>query len=95
MKKFLLSLFSLLVPIVTFAQEAEEIGLDQKIDQVFGDATGWFVNFIFYQIPFTDDIRIYWVLFPLILGAGFFTIYFKFINFTGIWTAIKVVMGKY
>jgi AGCS family alanine or glycine:cation symporter len=42
--------------------------------------------------PFT---RIYWVLFPLILGAFFFTVYFKFINFTGIFTAIKVVQGKY
>jgi AGCS family alanine or glycine:cation symporter len=42
--------------------------------------------------PFT---RIYWVLFPLILGALFFTVYFKFINFTGGWRAIQVVRGKY
>lgn len=42
--------------------------------------------------PFT---RIYWVLFPLILGALFFTIYFKFINFTGMWRSIQVVRGKY
>ncbi|BAO55474.1 Na(+)-linked D-alanine glycine permease [Nonlabens marinus S1-08] len=42
--------------------------------------------------PFT---KVYWVLFPLILGALFFTIYFKFINFSGIWRAIQVVRGKY
>lgn len=42
--------------------------------------------------PFT---RVYWVLFPLILGALFFTVYFKFINFSGIWRAIQVVRGKY
>lgn len=42
--------------------------------------------------PFT---RVYWVLFPLILGALFFTIYFKFINFTGMWRSIQVVRGKY
>ncbi|SDR04165.1 alanine or glycine:cation symporter, AGCS family [Flagellimonas zhangzhouensis] len=77
------------------AQEAQEVGIDEKIDKVFGDLTGWFVNFIFYQIPFSENIKIYWVLFPLILGAGFFTFYFKFINFTGVVTAIKVVMGKY
>lgn len=77
------------------AQEAGEMGIDEKIDKVFGDLTGWFVDFIFYQIPFSENIKIYWVLFPLILGAGFFTIYFRFINFTGVWTAIKVVMGKY
>ncbi|GGD83518.1 alanine glycine permease [Maribacter cobaltidurans] len=77
------------------AQEAGEMGIDEKIDKVFGNLTGWFVDFIFYQIPFSENIKIYWVLFPLILGAGFFTIYFRFINFTGVWTALKVVMGKY
>ncbi len=71
------------------------MGVDEKIDQVFGDLTGWFVDFIFYQIPFSENVSIYWVLFPLILGAGFFTFYFKFINFTGVWIALKVVMGKY
>ena len=92
MKKRLLSLLLLVSPLVTFAQEA---GLDQKIDKAFGDATGWFVQFIFYQIPFTDEIRIYWVLFPLILGATYFTFYFKFINFRGFFTSINIVRGKY
>lgn len=95
MKYRLLSFCTFLLPLISMAQEAQEIGIDEKIDQVFGDLTGWFVNFIFYQIPFSENIKIYWVLFPLILGAGFFTFYFKFINFTGVWTAIKVVMGKY
>jgi len=92
MKKYLLSILTFILPFLTFAQE---VGIDQKIDQAFGDATGWFVNFIFYQIPFTDSISIYWVLFPLILGALYFTIYFKFINFSGFWTSINIVRGKY
>jgi len=75
------------------AQEA--VGLDQKIDQVFGAATGWFVDLIFYQIEFTDDIKVFWVLFPLILGAIYFTVYFKFVNFTNFKTAINIVRGKY
>lgn len=90
-KKLLVLLFSLL-PILTFAQEK---GLDQQIDETFGNATGWFVNFIFYQISFTDDIKVYWVLFPLILGASYFTFYFNFINFRGFFTSIKIVSGKY
>ncbi|MFC4632557.1 alanine/glycine:cation symporter family protein [Dokdonia ponticola] len=95
MKKYLLSLATILMPFLSFAQEVTEKGIDQKIDEAFGDATGWFVNFIFYQIPFSEDVRIFWVLFPLILGALFFTIYFKFINFTGFWTSINIVRGKY
>lgn len=95
MKYKLLSLCSFLLPFLSMAQEADEMGIDEKIDKVFGDLTGWFVEFIFYQIPFSENVKIYWVLFPLILGAGFFTIYFRFINFTGVWTALKVVMGKY
>lgn len=92
MNKKLLSLLMLATPFFTFAQEK---GLDQQIDEAFGNATGWFVDFIFYQIPFTDTISIYWVLFPLILGALYFTVYFNFINFRGFFTSINIVRGKY
>ena len=92
MNKKILSLLLMVTPILTFAQEK---GLDQQIDQAFGNATGWFVNFIFYQIPFSEDIKVYWVLFPLILGATYFTFYFKFINFSGFFTSINIVRGKY
>ena len=95
MKKYFLSLFTLLIPFLTVAQEATEIGLDQKIDQVFGNATGWFVELIFYKIPFTETIQIYWVLFPLILGATYFTFYFNLINFKGFFTSINIIRGKY
>lgn len=95
MKKYLLSLFTIFLPILTFAQEAGEKGIDQQIDQFFGDTTGWFVQIIFYQIPFTEDIKVFWVLFPLIIGALYFTVYFKFINFRGFFTSINIVRGKY
>ncbi len=94
-KRLLLFVFTVLTPLLTFAQEAQEAGLDQKIDEAFGDATGWFVSFIFYQIPFGDEISVFWVLFPLIIGATYFTIYFKGINFRGFWTSINIVRGKY
>ena len=86
------TLFALIFPFLSFAQDK---GIDQIIDEKFGDATGWFVNFIFYQIQFTEDVKVFWVLFPLILGATYFTIYFKFINFRGILTSINIVRGKY
>jgi AGCS family alanine or glycine:cation symporter len=95
MKKYLLTIFTLILPILTFAQEVAEVGIDEKIDQVFGSATGWFVNFIFYQISFTEEVKVYWVLFPLILGATYFTFYYKLINFTGFITSINIVRGKY
>ncbi len=94
MKNYLLSFFTLVTPFLTFAQDAEK-GIDQVIDEKFGNATGWFVEAIFYQIPFTDTISVYWVLFPLIIGAIYFTIYFNFINFSGFVTSINIVRGKY
>jgi len=97
-KSILLTLFSFLIPFITFAQETAEVvelTIDQKIDQIFGDLTGWFVGFVFYQIPFTDDIKVFWVLIPLIVGAVYFTFYFKLINFRGFITAINIVRGKY
>lgn len=93
MKKHTLT--SLLLLIFPILSQAQEMGMDERIDAAFGRATGWFVNFIFYQIPITEDISVFWVLFPLILGATYFTIYFKLINFRHFTTAIKVVSGKY
>lgn len=95
MKKKLLSLFALCLPLLTFAQEADGLSVSEKIDQTFKDYTDWFVQGIFAEIPFSDTLQIPWVLLVLVGGALFFTIYFKLINFTGFWTAIKVVQGKY
>ncbi|MGB1317744.1 MAG: D-alanine glycine permease, partial [Flavobacteriales bacterium] len=92
MKKLISLFVTALLPILTFAQEG---GLDQKIDYYFGQATGWFVGLIFYQIPFTEDIKVFWVLFPLILGALYFTVIFKVPGVRLFMTAINTVRGKY
>jgi AGCS family alanine or glycine:cation symporter len=91
MKKYLLSIFALILPLFNYAQET----VSEKIDAIFKDYTGWFVDAIFYEIPFSEQYQIPWVLIVLVGGALFFTIYFKFINITGFRTAIKVVSGKY
>jgi len=93
MKRFLALIAATLLPIFTFAQET--MGLDEKIDLYFGKATGWFVDIIFFQIPFTDDIKVFWVLFPLIIGALYFTIIFRVPGIRLFMTAINTVRGKY
>ena len=92
MKKIYLAILVFLSPFVTIAQDKV---IDQLIDEKFGQATGWFVDFIFYQIPFGEDVKVFWVLFPLILGATYFTVYFNFINFRGFLTSINIIRGKY
>ena len=71
------------------------VGLDQKIDEAFGGATGWFVNAIFYPVPITDGVGVPWVLFPLVLGAIFFTLVFGFPNVRYFGTSIGIVAGRY
>ncbi|MBQ4805120.1 alanine:cation symporter family protein [Aquimarina sp. MMG015] len=95
MKRILLSILALTIPFLTFAQETAEKGLDETINEVFADYTGWFVNAIFYQIPITEGVGIPWVVIMLLGFATFFTFYFKFINIGGFATAINVVRGKY
>jgi len=94
MRKQLMLLSILLVPFLILAQENTS-GLDERINQLFVDSTGWFANGMLAKIPITSTIGIPWVLIILILGALYFSVYFKFINFNGFFTAIHVVRGKY
>ena len=55
--------------------------LDERINQQFSNLTSWFIDGIFAEIPLTETTGIPWVLIVLLLGAGYFTIYFKFVNF--------------
>ena len=91
MKKFLLSIFTFIIPFLSFAQEAAEKGIDQRIDEgfkPFSDAVSSVIFFeIFDGVPF--------VLLLLVGSAAFFTIYFGFVNVRHFRTAINVVRGKY
>ncbi len=82
------------MPFLTLAQ-SNCSNLDEKINQLFANATGWFPAVIFAKIPITESVGVPWVLIVLIVGAAYFSIYFKFINFSGFFTAINVVRGKY
>jgi AGCS family alanine or glycine:cation symporter len=89
--KYLIGLFALLTPFLNFAAEKT---VEEKIDGVFrpvADAVG---SVIFFPVTLAGiDIPI--VLIILLLGALFFTIYFKFPNIRLFGTAIKIVSGKY
>ncbi len=79
----------------TLSIQEKPQSLDQQIDASFGNATSWFTDSILAEIPITENIGIPWVLVILISGALYFSTYFKLINFSGFFTAINVVRGKY
>ncbi|WP_341216416.1 alanine/glycine:cation symporter family protein [uncultured Wocania sp.] len=93
MKKYLLSIFTLILPFLTFAQEAEK-GLDEKVNDAFMPVATWWEGFVLTTVPI-GSYNIPFVVILLVAGATFFTIYFKFPSFTKFGLAINTVRGKY
>ncbi|MFK5971861.1 MAG: alanine/glycine:cation symporter family protein [Flavobacteriaceae bacterium] len=83
----LLACITVFFPFLTFAQE---IGLDERIDQGFKPISDFFSAVIFFEV-----FEIPFVLIVLVMSALFFTIYFGFPNFRYFKTAINIVRGKY
>ena len=77
MNKYLLSLVTFLIPILNFAQETSEKGLDQQIDEAFKPFSDLISSIVFFEIfegaPF--------VIILLVGSALFFSLYFGFPNF--------------
>lgn len=92
MKKLLLSLIVLLKTTFTYSQSTTIL---DSIDATFQKYTQWFVNAVFYEIPITETFHIPWVVIVLVGGAVYFTIYFRLINISEFFTAIKIVKGDY
>lgn len=90
MKKYLLSLFALLTPLLIVAQENQEIGIDEKINQAFEPVANFFSAVIFFEI-----FGIPFVLILLVVSALFFTLYFGFPNVRYFGKALNTVRGKY
>ena len=91
MKKYLLSIFVLILPVITFAQNTE-LGLDERINAWFEPITAKWEGIVFWEVPGTG---VPLVVLLLVGGALFFTIFFRFINLRRFWLAINVVRGKY
>ena len=87
--KRLLSVLFILFSAPLFAQEQ---GLDDKINEAFTPIANWWGAVVLHNFPGTE---IPTIIFLLVGGALFFTIYFGFINVKRFPTAINTVRGKY
>ncbi|BCX49078.1 sodium/alanine symporter protein [Haloferula helveola] len=88
----LLAFITLQLPLL--AQETAGKTLDQKIDEAFKWATGWFVNSIFSSIEIAG-YDVLWVILWLAAAGLVFTVAFKFINIRAFPLAVRTVRGKY
>ncbi|MCB1312769.1 MAG: sodium:alanine symporter family protein, partial [Sedimentitalea sp.] len=82
---------AMLLPTLAAAQ-TEAVSFDAKVNEIFANSTGWFVNLIFAPLPGT---AFPWIVLWLVVGATVFTLYFGFIQFRAFGHAISLVKGDY
>lgn len=75
--------------------DSPDYGVDQCVDFKVAPISNFIAGIIFSEIPLTEEFGIRWIVVWLGLGALFFTIYLKFINFRGFAHALALVRGKY
>ena len=88
----LTSLLAALAAYLVAAAPAAAQSIDETINRIFADYTGWYVGFIFAPLPGTNFS---WIALWLVVGALVFTFYFGFIQLKGFWHSIKLVKGDY
>ncbi|EAQ50685.1 putative Na(+)-linked D-alanine glycine permease [Leeuwenhoekiella blandensis MED217] len=92
MKKIMFSICCLMFPLMTFAQEEMSVG--ESINAAFEKYTTPIVETIMYPIVIAGkELPI--VILILLLGALFFTLYFKGVNLRYFKDSIKTAWGKY
>lgn len=74
------------------ATDTAALTLDERVNQIFANSTGWFVNLIFSNFPGTNFP---WIVGWLVVAATIFTLYFGFIQFRAFGHAIALVRGDY
>jgi len=75
-------------------EKEQEKSIDEKINEGFGKATGWFVKSIFSSIPIRG-YDVLWVILWLAAAGLIFTVVFKGINVRCFPLALRTVRGKY
>ena len=85
--RLLLTLF-----LLALAHPAAAQGIDETINNIFADYTGWYVGLIFANLPGTNFS---WIALWLVVGAVVFTVYFGAIQFSGFMHSIRLVKGDY
>ena len=88
MKRFIFTAIALFFSSLSFAQG----GLDDRINEAFTPIADWWGAVVLHNFPGTS---IPTIIFLLVGGALFFTIYFGFINLRRFPLAINVVRGKF
>ena len=89
MKNIISTILFLCLPIFSFANDK---GLDDRINEAFTPIADWWGGVVLHNFPGTSVPTI---IFLLVGGALFFTIYFGFINIRRFPLAINVVRGKF
>lgn len=87
--KYSISFYLFLISQLIHSQER---GLDERINEAFTPVANWWEALILHNFPGTE---IPTIIFLLVGGALFFTIYFGFVNIRHFATAINTVRGKY
>ena len=85
-------IFSLLFFLFSAPLFAQERGLDERINEAFTPIANWWGAVVLHNFPGTE---IPTIIFLLVGGALFFTVYFGFINIKRFPTAVNTVRGKY
>lgn len=94
MSKYITGLSALGISIAAAAPAVaqEAMSLDQRVNDTFASATGWFVNLIFAPLWGTDFP---WIVLWLVVAASIFTLYFGFVQFRFFGHAVRLVKGDY
>jgi AGCS family alanine or glycine:cation symporter len=93
----IIALFASLLPSVSFAADevvAQVFSLDDRIDAFMRPIASTVSDVILVSIP-VGDAQAPLIVLWLIIGAVFFTFYFRFINFTGMKHGIALVAGRH
>ena len=81
-----------LMTLIPRAGNAQEQGLDERINEAFTPIANWWGAVILHDFPGTS---IPTIIILLVGGALFFTVYFGFVNVRRFTTAVQTVRGKY
>ncbi|WP_139956225.1 alanine/glycine:cation symporter family protein [Flavicella sediminum] len=90
-RKRITTLLLTMLPFLTFAKE---MSIDERIESGFKPFADWIGSIVFYPISIVGN-SVPIVLIVLLLGALFFTLYFKFANVRLLGVAINAARGKY
>tara|TARA_X000000950_G_scaffold271955_1_gene353877 strand:- start:447 stop:2060 length:1614 start_codon:yes stop_codon:yes gene_type:complete len=85
-------IYTVIFLITPIFSSAQEMGLDDKINEAFTPIANWWGSVVLHDFPGTS---IPTIIILLVGGALFFTLYFGFVNIRRIPTAIQTVRGKY